>query len=120
MDLRTMFTWWPPLVMGWPALGASLLCAVGALLSRKPRLMIAAAVIASPFCLLYALRVGGPFILACYFGAVTALGRNNRWLATGFLMPFVLVVAVLAHAVLTQPDRRRSDHATTWHAQGMV
>ncbi len=114
MDLRTMFTWWPSLVMGWPAIGASLTLALIALASKKSWLMISAAVIALPFCVLYALRVEGPSAFACYIGAAIALNRNNRWLAAAFLMPFVLIVAFLAHAVLTQPDPRHSDHRTSW------
>ena len=113
-----MFTWWPSLVMGWPAIGAAALCAVAAIATRQARLMTTAGIIAIPFCL-YALPFA-PIVLGCYFGAAYALRRKHVGLASALLLPVFAIYGMLAHTVLTQPDPSRSPHTVRWGTTGVI
>jgi hypothetical protein len=103
--------------MGWPAIGSSAVCALAGLIMNNRGLMIAAGVIAIPFCA-YALPVT-PIVLGCYFGAAHALKKDRQWLASALVVPVFVIYAVLAHTVLNQPDPSKSPHAG-WQAQGAI
>jgi hypothetical protein len=117
MDLYTIFTWWPSLIMGWPAIGAAALCALAGIGLNKRRFMIAAGIIAIPFSLLYALLFA-PIVLGGYFGAAQALKKGHRWWAAVLVLPVFAIYAFLAHTVLTQPDPSRSPHTIQWQSEG--
>ena len=113
-----MFTWWPSLVMGWPAIGAAAICSILAIAAKKPRLMTTAGIIAIPFSL-YALPFA-PIVLGCYFGASYALRRKRVSLASALVLPVLAIYGMLAYRVLTQPDPSRSPHAVRWHSEGVI
>src|SRR2546428_10107794 len=100
VDFWTMFTWGPSLVMGWPAIVASIMCALVALALKKYRLMIAAAIVASPFCLLYLLPVGA-VVFAGYIAAVHELKKGHRWRAAVFVAQFFAISVLLATTMRT-------------------
>ncbi len=101
-----MFTWWPSLVMGWPAVGVSLIMFVAGLLSRRPGLVLAASVISTPFCLYVsaypAIRAFGLAVLGLNFLSAWASRRGRPILAGALVLPFVVLAGVIARTVLEQ------------------
>jgi hypothetical protein len=106
MDLWHMFTWWPSLVMGWPAVGASLILFTAGLLGRRAGLTLAGSVVSAPFCLFVSgyPRIGlfGVAVLGLNFMSAWASRRGRPIVAGGLLLPFVVLVAIIAVTVLGQ------------------
>lgn len=101
-----MFTWWPSLIMGWPAVGVSMCLFVAGLFGRRPGLVLAGSLVSAPFCLFVSAypRIGlvGLVVLGSNFVSAWASRRNRPMLAAGSMLPFVVLVSVLAVAALGQ------------------
>ena len=101
-----MFTWWPSLVMGWPAVGASLIVFAAGLLSQRAGLVLAGSVISTPFCLYVSLypasRVFGLAVLGLNFLSAWASRRGRPIVAGALVLPLVVLAVTLARAVLGQ------------------
>lgn len=95
---------WPALVFGWPsALGGALLLVLGVALGRA-WLATFGAVLAAGFCAYLAMnplpfRLIGLLALACNVACVFAVRRQAPWTARALLLPFLVVLAYLAHAM---------------------
>jgi hypothetical protein len=96
-------------IVGWPAIIASLLLALSGLVFKKWVLLVIGGVVALPFSILY---MGGAF--NSYFaGALLPLGhfasafsvyKKRMALAWILMLPFTVLVLILASAVLSQPS----------------
>ena len=106
MNAWTMFTWWPSLVMGWPAVGVSVILFTAGLFNQRPGLVLAASVISTPFCLYVsaypAIRFWGLVVLALNFLSVWALRRGLSIVAGTLVLPFVMLAGTIARAVLEE------------------
>jgi hypothetical protein len=106
MDFWMMFTWWPSLVMGWPAVGASLIAFAAGLGFQRPKLVFAGSIISTPFCLYVSgyPRIGffGLAVLTLNFMSAWASWRGRPLVAAVLLLPFVLLAGSLARAALKQ------------------
>jgi hypothetical protein len=106
MNLRTMFTWWPALVMGWPAVGVSLIVFATGLFSQRPGLVLAGSVISTPFCLYVSaypsIRLWGLAVLGLNFLSAWASRRGRPIVAGTLVLPFVVLAGTIARAVLEQ------------------
>jgi len=100
--------WWPVLVFGWgPVVVAATVFFLAFRLQRSG-LAFVGAIVATPF--LFTIsgyphplgRFGGPIALLANFASAWCLGRQQRSLARGLLLPFAIVAAVLAYLVMTQ------------------
>jgi hypothetical protein len=99
-----MMQWWPMIVLGWPAVIATLLLAVAGIARKKPALLVIATVVVTPisYYLMGSPRFG-LFALAiplCLLGSGMAVQRRHMVLAWGLLVPFVSVMGRLAFMVL--------------------
>jgi hypothetical protein len=106
MNPWTMFTWWPSLVMGWPAVGVSLILFAAGLFSQRPGLVLAGSVMSTPFCLYVsaypAIRFWGLAVLALNFLSVWASRRGRPIVAGALVLPFVVLAGTLARFVVAQ------------------
>src|SRR5262245_27428790 len=98
---------WPIVVFGWPSaiLGIALL--VLGIVWRHPWVSAAGALASAGFCSYVALnpfpaRLFGLAALACNILSVVAVRREATWPAAVLLLPFLLIIVWLAHAVLSQ------------------
>ena len=102
----TALTWWPALVMGWPAVGVSLIVFAAGLLSQRPKWVLAGSVISTPFCLYVSLYPGirffGLAVLSLNFLSWWASRRGRPLAAAALVVPFVVLAGVVAAAVLRQ------------------
>jgi hypothetical protein len=98
------------LILGWPAMIASLLIWLAGLIKKKFNLVIIAGIVILPFAFFY---IGG-YIGSHWLGLLFTLGhfasafslyRSRIWLAWLFLLPYVVWMSMLAYAVLSQPIR---------------
>jgi hypothetical protein len=93
--------------VGWPAIIASLLLALCGLVFKKWVLLVIGGVVALPFAILY---MGGAFnsyfigalLTLGHFAAAFAVYKNKIWIAWLMLLPFTVLVVILAYAVLNQ------------------
>lgn len=95
-----MFSSWATIIIGWPAVIAAAFLAVSALVVKSPRLLLVAAVVATPFGLYI---LGSPvlwpaaaFCLLTFYAASVALRRRGVLLAAGLVAPFFLLASFLA------------------------
>lgn len=106
MNAWTMFTWWPSLVMGWPAVGVSVILFAAGLFSRRPGLVLAACAISTPFCLYVsaypAFRFWGLSVLVLNVLSVRASRSGRPIVAGALVLPFVVLAGTLARFVLAQ------------------
>ena len=96
-------------LLGWPAVIASLACASLALLNRRQALgagvlMAVGAVLATPFCLFESVVLGipiaGPISVCLYLGGAGALMLRRPRIALLLLVPFLAIAGWLATLVL--------------------
>ena len=101
-----MFTWWPSLVMGWPAVGVSLIVFATGLISRRSGLVLAGSVVSAPFCLFVSgyPRIGafGLVVLGLNFLSVWASRQGRPLVAGALVLPFVVLAGIIAATVLRQ------------------
>ena len=104
-----MLEWWP-LLLTWPAVFLSVTLAVVGIVSRKPGLIVVAAVLAAPFSLylsagwnngIWVSVVFAAFPLT-FVAAAYAVKRRRPWIAWCLLVPFVGVALRLAIHVISQ------------------
>ena len=95
---------WPDIVLGWPAVIASLTCAGIALRFQQPALMALGAVLAAPFSIYVSVYVGiaGPLSVCLYLAGAGALMLKRPRIALLLLMPFLAIAGWLAVVVLRQ------------------
>lgn len=94
--------WWP-LLLGWPAVFLSVTLAVAGIMSRKPGLIVVAAVLAAPFSLYLSagwnngiwVSVALAALPLTFVAAAYAVKQRRPWLAWCLLVPFVGVVVRL-------------------------
>jgi|SRR5579862_1372046 len=93
-------------LLGWPAVIASVACTSLAFRLRRPVLMIVAAVLAIPFTLYIAAVLGvpiaGPISAGLYLVGAYALMLNRPRIALLGLVPFLALVGWLATLVVGQ------------------
>lgn len=97
---------WPAIVMGWPAIVASLVLLGLGIATRRRLITLVGALVALPF-LLYLFgtprfQYWAPVLALLNFAAAASVGRGYRWLPAGLVVPFLGTVVWLAHAVLSQ------------------
>ena len=106
MDLWHMFTWWPSLVMGWSAVGISLVVFAAGLLNQRSGLVLAGSVVSTPFCFFVSgyprIRAFGLVVLGFNFLSAWASRRGRPIVAGALMLPFVVLVGFFAAAVLGQ------------------
>jgi len=106
MSVWEAFTWWPSLVMGWPAVVVGSLLYLAALAFRRPRLGLVAVVVWTPFCLYVSLypRIQGLGLIALTGNVLSlvALWRGRIALACVGPILFILLAGFLAIRVLQQ------------------
>jgi hypothetical protein len=95
------------IVLGWPALIASLLTWLAGLVMKKFMTVVIAGIIILPFMIFYLggyLGSGwlGLLFSLGHFGSALAVRRNRLWLAWLFVIPYALFITMLAYIVLTQ------------------
>ena len=97
---------WVPTIFGWPAVVASILVTLVALVRGSSKLAVAGALLALPFMFymfgtprfrLVALPIFGSHLAAAY-----PLQRGNRTLALILFLPFACFAAFVARLVVTQ------------------
>lgn len=97
---------WAAVVFGWPFVIVSIVAFAVALFQRSQRLMLLGAIFASPFCLYLSgsPRFGwlGATALLMNFLAVWAQARSRTVIAATLVVPFVVLVMVLAVGVWQQ------------------
>ena len=97
---------WPAIVIGWPAIIASLVCSFIGIKQRKPILLVAGAFLATPFA--WYLGIASHFrplwllLPLLQLGAAYAVARRRSAAAVMLLVPFSAVAVWLAQAVLRQ------------------
>lgn len=94
------------MVLGWPAVIASLALALVGIATTRARMVLAGAVVACPF-LFYLfltprLRWVAPPVAALLFGAARATARRQRRAALLLAAPYVGGVVFVAYLVATQ------------------
>jgi hypothetical protein len=93
-------------IVGWPAVLASIVLAIVGIATERPRLVFAGAIVACPF-LLYVfltprLRWVSPPVAALLFLAAGAVARRQRRVAAAMLVPYLCVCAFVAYLVVNQ------------------
>ena len=93
---------WPLLIFGWPLLTLALASYIGAIVFKRAWMAVAGAALAVPFCLYIAMhsRAAGAALLLSNLLAAWLLRRGSTKLAVLVLVPFVLLIAALAMAVV--------------------
>ena len=91
-------------ILGWPAVVASLFISIVAITSGRWRLALVGVVVGSPFLAYLALTprfsIIAPPVAASSCAAVYALARGRRSLAGALAVPYVLLAAFIALLVL--------------------
>ena len=98
-----MFESWPIVVMGWPAVLASvILCGIG-IAQERPKMVLLGAALALPFCFYLALTPAyglvAPVAAVLYLGAAYPVAKKQAWLGGLAMVPFLLMAGTLAFAV---------------------
>jgi hypothetical protein len=99
---------WSVVVFGWPFAALAGVVFLIAFPSSRRWLGFAGSALAAPFCFLVGLypipmgRYGGPIALATNFISAWPLYRGRREIAFAFLVPFMMLVALMALLVLGQ------------------
>jgi hypothetical protein len=101
-----MLELWIPLLLGWPAIIIALLLSLFGIIRRKPRVLIASAILVLPisFYLLGSPRIGwlGLLIPFLFVGVGMAIYRKKIVLAWSLLVPYIAVFSWLAVVVIKQ------------------
>ena len=89
--------WWPAL-LGWPAIGLGVALSAFGIASRRPLLLLAAALLVTPFGYYLSgaenwLAVVGLATPLSFLAAAGAVGRRRPWLAWAILGGFVGLIA---------------------------
>ena len=91
---------WPAVVFGWPAVVAALAAYGCAFLTTRASLGFLGALIATPFCVFVSgypmFHWAGPVALGANFLSAYVLYRGRRDVAFTVLLPFMMVVTLLA------------------------
>lgn len=94
------------MIMGWPAITASLVLAVAGILQRRPSLVVPAGILSIGFAWYFSMtprfRAMGLLIPLLLFGAAWAVSRRLAWVAWVLLAPILIFAGWLAWVVLTQ------------------
>ncbi len=96
--------WWPAVVFGWPAILLAIVLSVAGIAKRSPSVLVASAVIATPFSLFLggSPRFGwlGFMIPVLLLGASVAVRYRRVEIAWLLLVPIVAVVGWVASIVM--------------------
>jgi hypothetical protein len=97
---------WIAIVMGWPAIIASIAVVLTGVVLGRWRVALSGAFVACPF-LLYLFaspRIGwlSPIVGVLYLGSAQAVARSQRVLALVMATPFVVLAGFVAWLVLSQ------------------
>lgn len=97
---------WAVIVFGWPAVIASILITLTALVVRSSRLALTGAVVALPF-MVYIFggprfRLIAPLIVGSHVAVAFALRRGRPGLALALALPFIALAAFVASLVVNQ------------------
>jgi len=101
-----MFSFWPALLFGWPALIVALLLSAAGIIRNKPIWLGVAAVVVIPFSFYLAgsprfgwMGLAMPLFLV---GAAISVRFCKVWLAWSLLAPFTAISSWLAFVVISQ------------------
>lgn len=92
------------LLVGWPAIIASILLSIAGLSMKKPNLVVIAGVVFMPFTYYLSNGLRNPLVIMPFllFASAWAIRRQNIRLAWLLFAPLVIVVFWLAFVVLNQ------------------
>jgi hypothetical protein len=94
------------MLLGWPAIGVSLVAFVVGVVGRRPKWVLAGAIASSPFCLFVSgyPGIGAVGVVVVALNFLSAWVSRSGWpvVAAVLLVPFLGLTALIAGAVLRQ------------------
>ena len=96
------------IIFGWPMIITAILLSVAGGWLKKPAVLIAAGIVCIPFTYYISngFRTAAVILPLFHFGAAYLIRRQNQRLAWLLIAPMIILAALLAYYVLTQPGPR--------------